>query len=313
MKRLLILLTAAALSLTPRLSAQAPAAPVVTAAVLDFQSSDERKNLGAQVATLLAAKLSGAENLVLVERAELDKILGEMELGLSGTVAPDSAAKIGHLTGAKVLITGRVFATDDKSTYIVAKIIGTETSRVYGEAVNFAAGGKLDEPVGQLADKILTATKDRGDTLVAKVESPDAFIERLRKSIEGKALPTVAVEIAEAHLSRPVADPAAQTELKLILQRVGFEVVDPARADKKPDMTIKGDAFSEMGMRRGNLVSCKARVELQVIPRDTAKPTRVDRQTEVAVDLSENIASKSALQKAGAKLAERLVAMLVRP
>ncbi len=313
MKTHLHLIVAAALLLAPRLWAEAPTAPVLTAAVLDFQSNDEKKNLGAQVATLLAAKLSSAENLVLVERAELDKILGEIELGLSGTVSPDSAAKIGHLTGAKVLITGRVFNTDDKSTYIVAKIIGTETSRVYGEAINFPAGGKLDEPIELLAGKIAAATKERGDTLVAKVETPEAFLERLRKSVEGKALPTVAVEISEVHLSRPVADPAAQTEVKLILQKAGFDVVDPARAEKKPDVTIKGEAFSELGMRRGNLVPCKARVELQVIPRGAAKPSRVDRQTEVAVDLSENIAAKSALQKAGAKLAERLVPLLVKP
>ena len=312
MKNYLQLIAVVALLLSFRLWAQAPPAPVLTVAVLDFQSEDGRKNLGAQAATLLAAKLSSADNLMLVERAEFDKILGEIELGFSGTVAPDSAARIGHLTGTKVLITGRVFATDEKSTCIVVKIIGTETSRVYGEAVTFPAGGKLDEPIGQLADKIKAATKERGDTLVAKVESPEAFIERLRKSVEGKALPTVAVEIAEVHLSRPVADPAAQTEVKLILQQAGFEVVDPARAGKKPDFTIKGEAFSELGMRRGNLVSCKARVELQVIPREAAKPARVDRQTEVAVDLSENIAAKTALQKAGGKLAERLVVLLAK-
>ena len=45
----------------------------------------------------------------MVERAELEKILGEQELGLSGTVSADTAAKVGNLTGAKVLVTGRVF------------------------------------------------------------------------------------------------------------------------------------------------------------------------------------------------------------
>ena len=44
--------------------------------------------------------------MILVERAELEKVLGEAELGLSGTVSPETAARIGHLTGAKVLVTG---------------------------------------------------------------------------------------------------------------------------------------------------------------------------------------------------------------
>ncbi len=312
MKTYLHLIAVTAFLLAPRPAAHAEDAPVLTAAVLNFESSEDKKNLGTQVATILAVKLSSAANLVLVERAELDKALGELELGLSGTVSADSATKIGHLTGAKLLITGRIFAMDDKSTSIVTKIIGTETSRVFGEMVTFPVGGNLEEAVGQLAGKIKTATKDHGDTLVAKVESHEAFIARLRKSIEGKTLPTIAVEISEVHLSRPIADPAAQTEMKLILQQAGFDVIDPARADKKPDVTIKGEAFSELGMRRGNLVSCKARVELQITPRDSAAPSRVDRQIEVAVDLSEGIAAKSALQKAGAKLAERLVPLLAK-
>ena len=91
--------------------------------------------------------LSAEPNLILVERAELDKALGEQELGLSGTVTPESAAKIGQLTGAKVLVTGRVFKTDTE-LFIVAKIIGTETSRVYGELVK----GGVDAPISDLSE-----------------------------------------------------------------------------------------------------------------------------------------------------------------
>ena len=39
----------------------------------------------------------------------------------------------------------------------------------------------------------------------------------------------------------------------------------------------------------------------------------VDRQTTVAVDLTEQIAAKNALQEAGAVLAERLLPKLVTP
>src|SRR5580658_9056208 len=106
---------------------------MLTVAVFDFASPDDAvQDLGPKVATLINADLSAEPNLVLVERAELDKALGEQELGLSGTVTPDSAARVGQLTGAKVLVTGRVFKVED-NLVLVAKIIGTETSRVYGE------------------------------------------------------------------------------------------------------------------------------------------------------------------------------------
>ncbi|HSI12161.1 MAG TPA: CsgG/HfaB family protein, partial [Chthoniobacter sp.] len=84
--------------------------PPLTAAVFNFQTTGERLvNKGTDTALLLSAQLSAASNLSLIERQELEKILGEQELSLSGTVSADTAAKIGSLTGAKILITGKLF------------------------------------------------------------------------------------------------------------------------------------------------------------------------------------------------------------
>ena len=109
MKTLLKLILTSLLLTTPALRA----ADVLTVAVFDFESKDEGvRDLGPKVATLLNANLSAEPQIITVERAELEKVLGEQELGLSGTVSPDTAAKVGHLTGAKVLVTGRVFKAD---------------------------------------------------------------------------------------------------------------------------------------------------------------------------------------------------------
>ena len=130
---LAFLLTMGLLAPTAR---SAPAnQPPLTVAIFDFESkSDTVWDLGPKVAALLNANLSADPQIITVERAELEKVLGEQERGLSGTVSPDTAAKVGHLTGAKVLVTGRVFKAD-KELVIVAKIIGTETTRVYCELV----------------------------------------------------------------------------------------------------------------------------------------------------------------------------------
>src|SRR5271169_5432148 len=86
--------------------ARATPQDILTVAVFDFESRDEAvRDLGPKVAALLNANLSAEPQIITVERAELVKILGEQELGLSGTVSPDTAAKVGHLTGAKVLVT----------------------------------------------------------------------------------------------------------------------------------------------------------------------------------------------------------------
>src|SRR5881628_1752908 len=127
------------------------AADVLTVAVFDFESKDEAvKDLGPKVSALINATLSAEPRVITVERAELEKTLGEQELGLSGTISPETAAKVGHLTGAKVLVTGRVFKVD-RELMMVAKIIGTETSRVYGEVVRGPGGGSPGDMSTELA------------------------------------------------------------------------------------------------------------------------------------------------------------------
>src|SRR5688572_18106980 len=205
---------------------------VLTVAVFDFESKDEAvRDLEPKIATLINARLSASANLILVERAELEKALGEQELGLSGTVSADTAAKVGHLTGAKVLVTGKIFKAD-RDLMAVAKVIGTETSRVYGEVAKGPAGSSLDDLASQLAEKISKTVAAKVDTLVAKVPTREDRVEAIKKTIKDARLPTVSVRIPEQHFGGPVVDPAAQTELSLILQEAGFKLADEKSAEK---------------------------------------------------------------------------------
>jgi len=299
------------LSLTLLAAALAQAAPpeVLTVAVFDFESKDEAvRDLGPKVAALVNASLSAEPQLITVERAELEKALGEQELGLSGTVSPESAAKVGNLTGAKVLVTGRVFQVENKLV-LVAKIIGTETSRVYGELVNGRAGQDITELAPELARKIAAVVAQKGDTLIAKVQTHEDLIAGIKKKLDGKKLPSVSVKIPEQHFGQHVIDPAAETEFLLILQECGFTLVDGA-SGKKGDIEITGEAFSELGMRKGNLQSCRARIEIKVRDSSSGAILRVDRQTSAAIDLAEHIAAKTALQNGADQLAQRSIPTL---
>jgi len=281
---------------------------VLTVAVFDFDSKDEAvRDLGPKVATLINANLSAEPQLMTVERAELDKVLGEHELGLSGTVSADSAAKVGQLTGAKVLVTGRVFKAEGE-LFVVAKIIGTETSRVYGELVKGGEKASLSDLSADLAKKIAADVTKKGDTLVAKVETRDELIAKIKKALGDKKLPTVSVKIGEQHFGQRVIDPAAETELGYILQLCGFKLVDAASTNRA-DVEITGDAFSAYGARKGNLISCKSRIEIKAHKQNGDLVT-VDRQTSVAVDIAEQTAAKTALQNAAVEMAERLLPKL---
>jgi hypothetical protein len=282
----------------------------LTVAVFDFTSQDESlSGLGPKISALITANFSAEPNIVTVERADLEKALGEQELGASGTVTPDSAAKIGNLTGAKVLVTGRVFKTDNE-IFIVAKIIGSETSRVYGELVKGNSDASIGDLSEQLAKKIAADLTQKSNTLIAKIQTHVDYVAEIKKELGAKKLPAVSVKISEQHFGQPVIDPAAQTELSLILQQCGFTVVDE-NSTNRAQVEITGEAFSEFGMQKGNLKSCRARIEIKA--RDASgNIISVDRQTSVAVDLAEHIAAKTALQNGADELAERLLPKIVQ-
>ena len=290
---------------------RAASSVVLTVAVFDFESKDEAvRDLGPKVATLVNADLSAQPDIVTVERAELEKALGEQELGLSGTVSSESAAKVGQLTGAKVLVTGRIFKVENQ-TMIVAKIISTETSRVYGETVQGAPTVSIVGLSSNLAAKVSALLTEKGDKLVAKVRTRGERVAKIKQAIEGKKLPVVAVKINEHHYGPHIIDPAAETELSLILQQCGFKLAD-ASSTLKPDVEIAGEAFSAFGVQKGNLISCKSRVEIKVRDIATGNILAVDRQTSVGVDVAEQTAAKTALQNASAELAERTLPQLTK-
>jgi hypothetical protein len=304
------LLSALALLLLAGMIAHA-APDVLTVAVFDFDSRDEAaRDLGSKVATLLNANLSMQPDFITVERSELEKVLGEQELGLSGNVSADSAAKVGQLTGAKVLITGRVFKVENQTT-IVAKIIGTETSRVYGQMVQGPPSESVVDLATNLAAKIAAVIVAKGDTLVAKVQTRDERIAKFMQALEGKKLPVVSVKFSEQHYGPRIIDPAAETELSRLLQQSGFQLAD-TNSKQKADVEISGEAFSAYGLQKGSLISCKSRIELKVRDAATGNILVVDRQTSVGVDITEQTAAKTALENAADEVAALIILRLVK-
>lgn len=286
---------------------------VYPVALLPFQErGSEVKDFGGKVTDLLFANLAANPELYLVEREDIKKVLEELKLNLTGLVKPDQATAVAHLTGAKILVTGSVIQVD-KSIYVVAKIIGTETSRVLGASVKGDVAGDLAPLVAELAGEVGKTIKNRAKDLVAKPLTRKDRIAALKKRIKAKKLPAVLVSVKERHAAQATTDPAAQTELTLMLTETGFHVIDPEKGrPAEADVILKGEGLSEFAGRTGELVSVKARLEVSAIDAKTGRVLAADRQTTVEVDLTEQIAAKTALQEAAADVAGRLLPKIAK-
>ena len=322
------LLLALGLAATTAETLRADTSNVLSVAVLELTSPD--KAMAQNITDLVRAGLSADERLVLVERAELKKVLGEQSLGLSGTIDADTAAKIGRLSGAKVLVSGRVFKTSGQ-LIAVAHIIGAETGKAYAETVQNAETNQLDI-ANALAKAISQTIVNQETNLLASAgHSREERLASIIKSIQGDHRPAVQITVDErnADPQRPRrrrararrngraaetadASSAAETELGLIFQKAGFLVVDE-KSDTRPDVLVTGEAaVNTVATKRSGLFSCEAALEIKAQDRKTGKILAIDRQQSAAVDVSKLAAANTAVENATDALAERLLPLLAQ-
>lgn len=281
----------------------------ITVAVFDFTDNVGRV-LSRDVTALMTANLSTEPRLALVERAKLNKALSEQALGMSGTVNFEAAAKVGQMTGAKVLISGRAIKNKGNLA-LVANAIGTETGRVVshmeqGPATNFVV------LTSNLAQKIVQTLTVQATNFVVKTDpSRTNRVEAIAQKFRGEHKRTVSVDIKERITGERGVFKTAQNELILILQRAGFTVVD-GKAERRPDILIYGASIAASGDKNGNLYSSRATLDIKVQERVSGTILSVDRQQSSALDLSKETARRLALEIAADEIAERLLTALTK-
>jgi len=142
--------------------ARAVTPDALSIAVCDFESRVEKgPGLGTQVTAVLIARISADHKFQNVERIDLSKFLAAHPSESPDDLTPDRTALIGLLTGANVLVTGRIFTVQGQ-TVIMAKITSVMNGRVYGEMVQGTPATSLANLTASLAEKIeATVTEKR--------------------------------------------------------------------------------------------------------------------------------------------------------
>jgi hypothetical protein len=297
----------------------------VTVAMFDFESKDKGlAEMGTLMRNLIETDLGKNENLRLVTRTEIGKVLEEQKVSLAG-ITDEAAPQIGKLLGAQVMIVGRLFTVGEQ-VFTTVRLFGTETSRAYSEKVSGNADA-VEKMAEELAGKIASIITEKGDTLLATVHLSSDQIKEIRDKVGTENLPKVFVSIREQIVQVPSIDPAAQTEFEHLFLKSGFEVLKDKTGHLKTwveayfreggkeapppvesvDLLVIGEGISEFASRNGDLVSFRSRLEMEVISPSTGKVLVADKENYTAVDLSSQIAGKTSLQEAAARIAVRII------
>jgi curli biogenesis system outer membrane secretion channel CsgG len=82
------------------------------------------KELGSGVADIFVTEAFRSQQFRITERAELDKVLSEQDLATSGRIDSDTAAEVGQITGAELIVLGSVSEFGVSTTGGGGKVLG---------------------------------------------------------------------------------------------------------------------------------------------------------------------------------------------
>lgn len=182
--------------------------------------SDTYDGLGQALAGMVVSDLSQVSGVQLVERADLDALLAEIDLGRSGFVDPRTAQRLGKGVGAAFVVTGS-YSVVGETFLLDARVVEVETARVVkaadaqGTVADFVAVEK--ELVEELVDGLslsLTASERRQlmvQTPTERFAALAAWGEGLARRDEGK------LDEAKTAFERALAEDPAFAEAQAAL------------------------------------------------------------------------------------------------
>ena len=134
--------------------------------------------IGESVADVLAVALSGRKGMAVVERRRLTDVLAEHKLTLSGLVDPATAARVGALLTADLVVAGSVVKeTEGDRLRFAVHVVAVDGRRVVGAVEVVGPAADLDRVAVDLAGKVAN---------LAGVELPSLRPEDLDDSPDGR-------------------------------------------------------------------------------------------------------------------------------
>ncbi len=135
-----------------------------TVAVADFRNRSNAFYLDSwerAIPEFLVTELSSSERIIIVERSQLESVLTEQALSMTGLIDSATAQKVGKILGAQFVITGSINRVSGW-TRIDAKIIRVATGQVRSEKVRAKSDEYLNEMLELLANNLRNVLSGEG-------------------------------------------------------------------------------------------------------------------------------------------------------
>jgi TolB-like protein len=127
---------------------------VAVVAPLHFATnSPDDRALGASITEVLAIALADHKSLAVVERRQLTSVLQEQKLAASGLVDPATAARVGKLLAADLVVSGSIVEADGKLRYAV-QVIAVNGQTIVGSVTVDGTRKDLERSLLDLSSKV---------------------------------------------------------------------------------------------------------------------------------------------------------------
>jgi TolB-like protein len=298
--------------------------PVIAVLTFKTNSSSTAENFRDILTTTLVQM--EAEEVIVLERNQIEELLKEQKRELDGLVDPATASEFGRQMGAGFMLLGSLTVSGGEIE-VDAKLVKVETGTIEIAFHTKATKEQLEMVAQNIVAEINKAIE------AGKLDKP----EDDKKLIVDANTPRVMIMIPEEHIHRQaprrIPDPAGETEMIRKFVESGFRVVDQSQVKKIRDtkegkaatkgdtqsavaiarqygaeVIIVGEAFSENLPRpTQELQTCSARVEARAIDADTDIIIAANGKEAHATDATEETAAKKALRTAGGLLADDMI------
>jgi TolB-like protein len=212
-------------------------------AVLPFRELDGQPTiLGTYLAEELVTNLFSIGGIEIVERSMLDKLIGELKLGQTGIIDPDTAKRVGKIAGVDAVVTGSI---TDLQSYVAlnCRLIDAQSGKIFA-----AAQAKIvkDDDVRKIMEAQMPkpATQAQGQAL-ERNKSTDT----LSKTIMTKSAGEFSFELQRCTLKGNKVD----CELRIInsSQDRKLDLYASYYGDRSRLIDLNGDQFFSSGVSLG--------------------------------------------------------------